>query len=393
MPVLGTSMLLCVWLLVALSVPFAFRERQLRTKALGGDVSSVQNLERLKLVLPMSGLPKEAPLAEITTVKGLARGREVLLTKCVQCHDLKTILARPRAPRDWVQTVDRMTEKPVLGEAVDEQEQWHVAAYLIAITPDLQQSAKKARAQKNKARDAKVASVAAMEGVADTKVDLLTVKPLYETKCSECHDLSDCEKHVWKGEPDVKEIMDRMIDNGLEATPLELEQMRQYLVGTFVKEGSAPPPAIAPAMATTPPTTAPPPTAKPEEPKPGAKKPVAAVTVATAAATTAAVPVTPPADSAPTCGVKPLPDCPLQAWMKSNAAGASASEDTAALASAFDRMAKMGPPGYGAWATISADGAAAARGGDIKAARAACSGCHNQYRAKYKTEMRARPIR
>jgi hypothetical protein len=34
----------------------------------------------------------------------------------------------------------------------------------------------------------------------------------------------------------------------------------------------------------------------------------------------------------------------------------------------------------------------AARTGDIKGARAACSACHTQYRAKYKAEMRARPL-
>ena len=409
MPVLGTSLLLCTWLLVALSVPFAFRERQLRAKALGGDVSSVQNLERLRLVLPTCGLPKEAPLNDIATVKGLAAGREVLLTKCVQCHDLKTILSRPRAPRDWVQTVDRMTEKPVLGEAVDEQEQWHVAAYLIAITPDLQQSAKKARAQKNKAKEAKVAAVAAMEGpVVQTYVDINAVKPLFEAKCSECHDLSDADKHVWKGEPDVKETMERMIDNGLEATPLELEQLRQYLVATYVKAGAAGAAGAADtAPSTAPPSSSPPTTATPTtaattaDPKPGAKKAAAATTAAPVAtqpvpsgATTTAPAALPAAgDAAATCGKKPLPDCPLQGWMKSNAAGASASEDAVALASAFDRMAHFGPPGYGAWATISADGAAAARSGDIKAARMACTGCHNQYRAKYKTEMRARPLR
>lgn len=409
MPFLGTALLLCTWLLVALSVPSAFRERQLRGKALGGDVSSTQNLERLKRVLPTAGLPKQAPVDELATAKGLAAGREVLLTKCVLCHDLKTILTRPRAPKDWVQTVDRMAEKPVMGDPMNEKEEWEVAAYLIAITPDLQQSAKKARAQKEQAKDAKVLAVAAMAGVAEPNVDTASVKPLYEKKCSECHDLSDIEKHPFKSEVDVKETMERMIDNGLEATPEELDQLRQFVVVTFVKPGAAAaagekPPVAQPRAVT--PTS--PPATPPADPKPGEKpkKPGTAGDKAQAAGTPAApasatAGTTPPASAAaasgagaaaPTCGVKPLPDCPMQAWMKSNAAGASASEDASALSSAFDRMARLAPPGFGAWQSISADGAAAARSGDIKAARAACSACHNQYRAKYKAEMRARPL-
>lgn len=79
--------------------------------------------------------------------------------------------------------------------------------------------------------------------------------------------------------------------------------------------------------------------------------------------------------------------------MKANAAGVAAGDDMAALASVFDRIARMAPPGYGTWASISNDGASAARSGDAKGARAACSSCHNAYRAKYKTEMRAKPVR
>jgi hypothetical protein len=97
-------------------------------------------------------------------------------------------------------------------------------------------------------------------------------------------------------------------------------------------------------------------------------------------------------DAGPTCGTKPLPDCPLQRWMKDNTAAASTSGDLAALAKALDKIATIAPPGYTNWASIANDGAAAARAGSLDAARAACTGCHNQYKAKYKAELRTRPV-
>jgi hypothetical protein len=53
----------------------------------------------------------------------------------------------------------------------------------------------------------------------------------------------------------------------------------------------------------------------------------------------------------------------------------------------------MAPPeGYTNWVSISKDGATAARAGNLDAARAACTGCHTQYKKKYKSELRARAL-
>jgi hypothetical protein len=92
------------------------------------------------------------------------------------------------------------------------------------------------------------------------------------------------------------------------------------------------------------------------------------------------------------CGTKPQPDCPLQAWMKANANPPVMTSDLAALATALDKIVGFGPAGYANWASIAKDGAAAARSGDLTAAKASCRSCHDQYKQKYKTEMRARKI-
>ena len=89
---------------------------------------------------------------------------------------------------------------------------------------------------------------------------------------------------------------------------------------------------------------------------------------------------------------KPLPDCPLQAWMKANTNLAIAGGDLPALATALDKTVSFAPPGYANWASIAKDGAKAAKAGDMTAAKASCRTCHDQYKEKYKKEMRARKI-
>lgn len=151
----------------------------------------------------------------------------------------------------------------------------------------------------------------------------------------------------------------------------------------------------APSASTTPPATAsaaPPPSAEPSaEPSAtasaaatAAEKPAGKDGGATAAASGSA--------AAPECGTKPLPDCPLQAWMKSNANPPVLTNDVAALEPVLTKIAGMAPAGYTNWASIAKDGAKAAKGGDMAAAKASCKGCHDQYKQKYKTEMRGRKI-
>ena len=95
---------------------------------------------------------------------------------------------------------------------------------------------------------------------------------------------------------------------------------------------------------------------------------------------------------APTCGKKPLPDCPLQGWMKANTSAAMATKDFDALAKALDATAGLAPPGYGNWVSISRDGAKAARDQNLDGVKASCKGCHNQYQERYKKELRLRKI-
>jgi hypothetical protein len=102
-----------------------------------------------------------------------------------------------------------------------------------------------------------------------------------------------------------------------------------------------------------------------------------------------------PAPAAPgektfACGEKGQPPCPTQKWMKANMAPAAASGDGAALAKALEYVAGKAPAGFTNWASISKDGAAKAKAGDIDGAKKSCKTCHDQYKAKYKAEIRDR---
>lgn len=78
--------------------------------------------------------------------------------------------------------------------------------------------------------------------------------------------------------------------------------------------------------------------------------------------------------------------------MKANVNPPVAAGDTAKLGEVLEKMSKMGPPGYGNWKSISLDGAKAAKGGNLDAAKASCRTCHDQYKAKYRAEFRDRKI-
>jgi cytochrome c553 len=78
--------------------------------------------------------------------------------------------------------------------------------------------------------------------------------------------------------------------------------------------------------------------------------------------------------------------------MKANANPAVMSSNLPALATALDKIATFAPAGYTNWGSIAKDGAAAAKSGDLAAAKAACRSCHDQYKSKYKSEMRGRKI-
>jgi len=82
--------------------------------------------------------------------------------------------------------------------------------------------------------------------------------------------------------------------------------------------------------------------------------------------------------------------------MKSNTSPAMTAQDFGALATALEKIVTFAPTGstppYTNWVSISRDGADAARAQTLDGVKASCRGCHNQYKDRYRKEMRDRPI-
>lgn len=236
-PFLGTLLFVCTFLLIGLSVPFALKERMLERSAVGGTAFSQENIERVKMLLPRAGLPEGAKVEDLATFRSFKEGREVLLSKCVQCHDLRTVLVKPRTPDNWVQTVNRMAERSVFNP-ISDNEQWRVATYLIAISPDLQRGFREKKQQEQEAAKSKEAIAEVSKPAVDLALkefDLNVAKQTFEATCTQCHGLKNVERKPPGSLTEARELVARMVDNGLEAEQVELEQVVFYLVKTYAK--------------------------------------------------------------------------------------------------------------------------------------------------------------
>jgi mono/diheme cytochrome c family protein len=197
-----------------------------------------QAIERVRTVLPRAGLPRAIPLRQLTTREGLSQGRAVLLRKCVHCHDLRTVLAKPRTPENWIETVRRMAERAVI-DPITEAEQWHVAAYLVAISPDLQKAMQLRRQQQLTQISPEVIKkppVRVKAGAAPrAPFDLVGAKVVFESTCNGCHSLANVEDSPPSSEAEARDLVARMVENGLNAERGRLEQIVFYLARTYGK--------------------------------------------------------------------------------------------------------------------------------------------------------------
>jgi cytochrome c5 len=238
-PLLGIVVFVCTTILIGLSAPLALREAYMSRHATGGTALGDRGVERVKALLPGAGLPADIPLQQIASPSGLSQGRGVLLRKCVQCHDLRTILAKPRTPENWVDLVRRMAERSVF-DPISVTEQWYATAYLVAISPDLQKSVQLKRQQERaqvRPTTVKTPTTQARTPTAPPRetADLAKAKTVFESTCNGCHSLSNVEQAPPASEAAAKDLVARMVDNGLGADQSVLDQIVVYLTRTYAK--------------------------------------------------------------------------------------------------------------------------------------------------------------
>ena len=229
-PSLGTFILVGSVVLIAIAVPSAFREAFASAR-----LFTVENRERVALLLAQTGFDEEE-CRRLASADSLRAGQRVLRQECVQCHDLRTVLARPRTPRDWWQTVQRMADRTTPMNPLELEEQEQVTAYLVAFSPQLQRSTGKQRDEEDRREQSQQAAKAVSAGEAETaSLDPEAGKQLFETKCSQCHPLGLVDEVPLGSEDDARALVTRMVGEGLEATEDELSLIVRHLTAAHAK--------------------------------------------------------------------------------------------------------------------------------------------------------------
>jgi rubredoxin/mono/diheme cytochrome c family protein len=230
LPSLGTFLLVGSVVLIGISVPSAFREA-LAT----GQLFEEDNRQRVSRLLAQTGLPEEQ-CTRLATSDSLRTGQRILRQECIGCHDLRTVLAKPRTPSSWRQTVARMADRTTMLDPLEENEQRQVTAYLVALSPDLRKSAQQRRQEQDRLeRSNELAQTVAAELAGPTAYDSTTAKQLFEAKCSQCHEATLVDESSPGSEDEARQLVAWMVQEGLEATEDELAQIVQYLTEVYVK--------------------------------------------------------------------------------------------------------------------------------------------------------------
>ncbi|MFO0632936.1 MAG: hypothetical protein U0168_08815 [Nannocystaceae bacterium] len=268
MPALGFGILACTIVLGTLSIPFA-----VRAQGLTGDVMSEENLARVRGLLAEVEFEGEVDRDALVERAGLDRGRKVLVEQCTACHDMRTILVKPRTADAWLDVSARMAEKPsVFGNPIDRADLPYVTAYLAAITPELQASRKQEKAaQRERAAmmeavgmmapamagsmAAAVAAVpAAMPATTPAAVPAAPAmaadpfaqppsaavspqqaKALLQSTCTQCHELDEIDKHGGDDVAGWAKVMRDMIAEGADIPEADARVLVQWLAAQHPK--------------------------------------------------------------------------------------------------------------------------------------------------------------
>ena len=246
-PFLGVALFICTFLLIVLTLPFSLREVYLQNIALGEDAMTAERIARVREQLPRTGLDNERLLAKLATWEGLNTGRRILQVKCVQCHDLRTVLARPQTPQSWRQTVARMANRSTVLNPITQQDQWYVTAYLIAVSPTLQESLRQRRQVAMASVESQKSMMSAINMADDagqvSAYDATEARTVFEKTCSQCHSFTQVAKAPPKSKEAAIALVQRMVGNGLAASDQELNTVIRYLTETYAntRENTADP--------------------------------------------------------------------------------------------------------------------------------------------------------
>ena len=129
-----------------------------------------------------------------------------------------------------------MADRAKLVSPITDDEQWAVTAYLIAISPDLQKSAAERRDADAEEAAAGEAALSLNEGEeGEAAYDPEQARVLVETQCGLCHPLALVEASPPASPDAARELVQRMVKNGMPATPDQLRQIVRHLSETYAR--------------------------------------------------------------------------------------------------------------------------------------------------------------
>lgn len=229
-PALGTTLFILTVVLMGLALPSVWRETVLAKQAMNGEGFSEERLQRVRDQLPPAGLENLDLLPQLASVDSLLTGRKLMRTKCVQCHDLRTILSKPRTPKNWRDTVERMANRASIFSEFSDLERWQITAYLVAITPTLQNSVMERRKQLDNASKTSAAMREMKNAPTESTFDATAAEAAFNGKCSQCHSQELALQKQFASDTEVSSVVTRMIANGMNASAEELDLIIHYLV-------------------------------------------------------------------------------------------------------------------------------------------------------------------
>lgn len=239
MPYYGFGLLLCTIILSTLSIPYAVQAHDF-----SGKTTDPANIERVRNLLANVDFgEQEVDIEQVTTLAGFERGRQVLVKQCIVCHDMRTILAKPRTPQRWYDVSMRMLEKPsVFGEQLAAEDIPAVTAYLAAITPEIQKSTKERRLAEREGEqnsDAMVAMAHDADVLAGAQIDPARGEALLEEHCTACHELDENDAHGPDDLAGWRSVVASMVEEGAELDDELATEISRYLAQKYPADPTA----------------------------------------------------------------------------------------------------------------------------------------------------------
>ena len=81
----------------------------------------------------------------------------------------------------------------------------------------------------------RVAMVIPVDGARHVDRDLGAARALFEETCTMCHELDEVEHYPFQTEEDIADLLERMVDNGLEVTAQGSKTIARYLAQTYLE--------------------------------------------------------------------------------------------------------------------------------------------------------------